>query len=66
MGKSPFHFGLLVIVVLALATGCWKTTVTYMHTAVFQDLDLVARVRTVPFNQIAEGFEFCSLIGSHD
>jgi len=42
----------------------WKTAVTYMHTAVFQDLDLVARVRTVPFNQIA-GFEFCSLIGSH-
>jgi len=25
----------------------------------------VARARTVPFNQIAEGFEFCSLIGSH-
>ena len=25
----------------------------------------VARARTVPSNQIAEGFEFCSLIGSH-
>ena len=25
----------------------------------------VARVRTVSSNQIAEGFEFCSLIGSH-
>ena len=27
---------------------------------------LVARMRTVPTNQITEGFEFCSLIGSHD
>jgi len=25
----------------------------------------VARARNVPSNQIAEGFEFCSLIGSH-
>jgi len=25
----------------------------------------VARARTMPSNQIAEGFEFCSLIGSH-
>ena len=26
---------------------------------------LVARARTVPSNQIAEGFKFCSLIGLH-
>jgi len=43
----------------------WKTAATCMHTAVFQDLDLVARVRTTPSNQIAERFEFCRMIGSH-